>query len=88
MSTPNLAPAIPQLPSGDIEKTAEFFTAQLGFEIIAKMPEHGHLSIRRGQANIHFWQAPTESQAKEIGGQSSCYITTENVESLFNEFKK
>ena len=87
MSTANLSPAIPQLPSGDIEQTAVFFETVLGLEINAKFPEHGHLIVRRQAAEIHFWQAPTVEGAKEIASQSSCYIRAENVEALYAEFQ-
>ena len=82
-----LSPAIPQLPTGDIEKTAAFFETKLGFDIAAKFVEHKHLIVRRGPAEIHFWQAATESEAKLIAEQSSCYIRVENIEPLFKEFK-
>jgi len=82
-----LNPAIPQLPSGDIEKTAAFFETKLNFEIAAKFPEHKHLIVRRGAAEIHFWQASTEEEAKAIGSQSSCYIRVENIKPLFEELK-
>jgi len=81
-----LSPAIPQLPTGDIEKTAAFFEVKLGFEIAAKFVEHKHLIVRRGSAEIHFWQAKTESEAKVVAEQSSCYIRVENVEALFEDF--
>jgi uncharacterized glyoxalase superfamily protein PhnB len=87
MTETELSPAIPQLPTGDIEKTATFYESTLGFEIVARFPEHNHLIIRRGQAEIHFWQAPTEADAKRIAIQSSCYIRVRNIEPLFEEFK-
>lgn len=83
-----LSPAIPQLPTGDIEKTAEFFVHKLGFEIIAKYIEQKFLIVRRGSAEIHFWQAETEAGAKQLGSESSCYIRVENVDLLFREFKE
>ncbi|MBI4471131.1 MAG: VOC family protein [Acidobacteria bacterium] len=87
MSTATLKPAIPQLPSGDIDKTATFFEMKLNFEIAARFPEHKYLIVRRGLAEIHFWQTATEPAAKAIGSQSSCYIRVENIEALFDEFK-
>ncbi len=87
MSQAVLQPAIPQLPTGDIERTAQFFETVLGFEIVAKFPEHNHLIVQRGPAVVHFWQAATESAAREIAGQSSCYIPVANIEPLFAEFK-
>lgn len=88
MKTAILASAIPQLPTGDIEKTAEFFEKKLGFQIIAKMVEHNFLSVKRGATEIHFWKAPSEKEAQAIGRQSSCYIRVENIEQLFAEFKE
>ena len=87
MSNPRLSPAIPQLPSGDIEKTATFFETKLNFEIAAKFREHKYLIVRRGSTEIHFWQASSEEEAKSIGSQSSCYIRIENIEPLFEELK-
>lgn len=87
MTEPHLAPAIPQLPSGDIEVTAQFFKTQLGFEIAAIYPEFKHLIVRRGTAEIHFWQAASEEDAKHYGGASSCYIRVKNIEALYDELQ-
>ena len=83
-----LSPAFPQLPTGDVEKTAQFFVTLLGFEIVAKYPEQKFLIVRRGLAEIHFWQAESDAEAKNLGSASSCYIRVENIELLFQEFKK
>ena len=88
MSTAELTQAVPQLPTGDIEQTAVFFESKLGFDIVAKSPEHNHLIVQRGAAEIHFWQASTEENAREIAMQSSCYIRVENIESLFLEYSQ
>jgi uncharacterized glyoxalase superfamily protein PhnB len=88
MKETKLSPAFPQLPSGDIEKTATFFSERLGFDIVAKYSEHKFLIVKRGPAEIHFWQAESESDAKKLGSDSSCYIRVENIEPLFAEFKK
>lgn len=88
MQTSKLSPAIPQLPSGDVIKTAKFFTDSLGFEVVALYVEHKHLIVRREAAEIHFWQAESEEEAKKIGRVSSCYIRVENIELLFQELKK
>ena len=55
---------------------------------MAKFPEHNHLIVQRGPAEIQFWQASTEEVAREIGIQSSCYIRVQNIESLFQEYKE
>lgn len=79
--------AIPQLPSGDIETTATFFSESLGFDIVAKYPEQKFLIVRRERAEIHFWQAASDSEAKQIGRASSCYIRVASISSLYEEFK-
>ncbi|MES2963808.1 MAG: VOC family protein [Bdellovibrionota bacterium] len=88
MSETRLGPAIPQLPTGDIEKTAEYFTEKLGFEIASKCKEQNFLIVKRGPAEIHFWQAPSEKEARALGSESSCYIRVQNIEPLFYELKK
>lgn len=87
MSSAVLSSAIPQLPTGDIEASAQFYESKLGFEIAAKYPEHNHLVVRRGPAEIQFWKAPTEVAAKKIGSDCSCYIRVQNIEPLFAELK-
>lgn len=84
---PKLSPAIPQLPSGNLEITAAFFKKFLGFEIVALLVDHKFLSIKREESEIHFWQADTDDVAVKIGSLSSCYIRVKNIETLFQEFK-
>jgi uncharacterized glyoxalase superfamily protein PhnB len=88
MSEATLGPAIPQLPSGDIEKTAAYFVEKLGFEVVAKYKEQNFLIVRRGGAEIHFWQASTEDEALKLGSESSCYVRVENIDVLFAQFKE
>ncbi len=87
MSIAILSPAISQLPTGDIEKTADFFESKLNFIVAEKFPKHKLIIVKRGDTEIHFWQAPTENEAKAIACQSSCYIRVKNIEALFTEFK-
>lgn len=83
----DLSPAIPQLPSGDLERTAYFFHESLGFEIVQLLKEHGHLSVKRGAAEIHFWKAESVEAAREVGILSSCYIRVKNIMPFFEELK-
>jgi uncharacterized glyoxalase superfamily protein PhnB len=85
MSTPELNPAIPQLPSGDLQRTADFYRDRLGFTESKLFPEHGHLIVRRGPVEIHFWLAASEEEAKHYGGASSCYIRVRNIALLYEE---
>lgn len=84
---PKLNQAVPQLPTGDINKTADFFESKLGFTVLAKYPEQGHLILSRDNAEIQFWQAPSKEEAKTIAVQSSCYIRVKNISELYEEFK-
>lgn len=80
--------AIPQLPSGNVEKTAQFYSAELGFEVIALFKDFNFLMVRRGAAEIHFWQTEDEKVARQLGSSSSCYIRVKNISSFFNDLKK
>ena len=73
--------------SGDIDETADFFKESLGFEIVSKMKEHNFLIVRRGPAEIHFWQAADKESAATIARESSCYIRVKNISALFEELK-
>ncbi len=84
---PELSQAIPQLPTGDINKTADFFELKLGFTVLQKYPEQGHLVLSRDKAEIQFWQVPSEDEARVIAMQSSCYIRVQNISELYAEFK-
>ena len=88
MSQAELQPAIPQLPSGDLDKTERFFVDHLGFEVISKLPEHKFLGVKRGVTEIHFWLTPDEAHARRIGSESSCYIRVQNIQPLFEEFRR
>lgn len=88
MNTFELSPAIPQLPSGDIKETAEFFKDFLGFDVTSMMIENNFLSMKRGPAEIHFWQTSDRETAMNIGTQSSCYIRVRNITVLFEELKE
>ena len=83
-----LSPAIPQLPSGDLERTAEFFRECLGFTEFKLYAEHGHLIARREQVEIHFWHAGSEDEARKYGSASSCYIRVQHIELLYDEFRQ
>jgi uncharacterized glyoxalase superfamily protein PhnB len=82
-----LSPAIPQLPSGDLQVTVDFYRERLGFKQFKLYSEHGHLIIKRDQVEIHFWHAGTAEEARKYGNASSCYIRVENIAALFEELK-
>lgn len=88
MSEPVLSPAIPQLPSGDLQRTADFYRDRLGFTEFKLFPEHGHLIVRRGPVEIHFWDAGSEEKAKLYGSASSCYIRVHDIVPLYEELTR
>ena len=83
MSAFILSPAIPQLPSGDLTRTADFFRHSLGFTEFTLFAEHGHLIACREQVEIHFWDAGSEDEARKYG----CYIRVKNIKPLYEELK-
>lgn len=87
MSSSILSPAIPQLPSGDLQITAAFYRDRLGFTEFEHYAEHGHLIATRGPVEIHFWDAGSDEDARKYGSASSCYIRVENIRPLYDEFK-
>lgn len=87
MNQCELSAAIPQLPSGNLDETAAFFEKFLGFQVVVKMQDHGFLMIRRGPAEIHFWQAQDVETAHKIGDQSSCYIRVSKYRRSIKNFK-
>ncbi len=88
MKKAKLKSAAPQLPTGNMEKTARFFEQILGFDVWAKFPDHNHLIVGRGAAEIHFWQTETEQLAHDIAANSSCYIRVKHIDSLFAELQQ
>ena len=87
MSKSILSPAIPQLPSGNLQVTADFFRGRLGFTDFALYAEHGHLIAKRGPVELHFWQAESEEEARKFGSASSCYIRVQDIQHLYDELK-
>ncbi len=83
-----LSTAIPQLPSGNVEKTAKFFSEVLGFEIIALFTEFNFLIVKREAAEIHFWQTEDEAQGRQLASLSSCYIRVKNIDLFFKELSE
>lgn len=88
MSAARLSPAIPQLPSGDLQRTADFYRDRLGFTEFKLFPEQGYLIVCRGAVEIHFWFAGSEEEAKHYGSASSCYIRVHNIGSLYEELSR
>ena len=88
MKDSDLGPARPQLPSGNIEITELFFNQILKFPTVAKYSGHGYLIVKRGDAEIHFWQTSTPEEGKQYGSLSSCYIHVKDLEAIFHEYKK
>ncbi len=87
MSHSVLSPALPQLPSGNLLITEEFFRERLGFTDFRLHREHGYLIVKRELVEIHFWDAGSEDEAKKYGSASSCYIRVQNIQHLYEELK-
>ncbi|OYT73948.1 MAG: bleomycin resistance protein [Chloracidobacterium sp. CP2_5A] len=88
MSAPILSPAIPQLSSGNLQRTADFYRDCLGFTEFKLFPEGGYLIARRETVEIHFWLAGSEEEAKRYGSASGCYIRVRNIGPLYEELRR
>lgn len=87
MPSPILSPAIPQLPSGNLDTTTEFYRERLGFTEFTLYAGQGHLIAQRGAVELHFWDAGSEAQARKYGSASSCYIRVKQIHPLYTELK-
>jgi hypothetical protein len=81
--------AFPVLLSKDLEKTAVFYTGQLGF--VAERITQDYLIMRRGQIELHF-RPPYYADTFAADGsgpletQERCYIRGAGIDALFDEF--
>ena len=74
------AETIPVLPSLDIDETAAFYRAQLGFETIYQ--DLDYLIVRRNRMELHFWK----TDSKTLPENTSCYIRGGEIVLLHAEF--
>ena len=86
--------AIPALPVADIERSVEFYEAQLGFELVHR--EDSFVIFRSGEVELHLWEAgdtgwgdrdrsigPVVSGAESfLAGTASCRVEVDGVDEL------
>lgn len=80
-----LSPAIPQLPSGDLVVTRDFYAQRLGFEHFRVFEAQGFLIAIRQAVEIHFWLAGSLEEACRYGSVSSCYVRVRNIRQFHQE---
>jgi catechol 2,3-dioxygenase-like lactoylglutathione lyase family enzyme len=73
----------PILPSRDLEATTAFYSG-LGFERAGLWPDE-YLIVRRGEAGLHFFFAPSTDPSASVAG---CYLYVEDADALFAEFSE
>ena len=95
-----LSRTIPALPVRDVVAAVGFYRDRLGFETVHD--EGGFAIVRRGDAEIHLWQAgdetwrarvspesPVCSGAESfIAGTASCRILVGGVDELYEELRR
>ncbi len=74
--------ASPVLPCLDLEKTLAFYTTKMGFAIAAKFENYA--LVQRERVLLHFWVCTD----KNLCEKSSCYIYTDSIEELYDEFSR
>jgi catechol 2,3-dioxygenase-like lactoylglutathione lyase family enzyme len=71
--------AVPVLASLDIEATLRFYAERMGFETVARYPDHG--IVARDDVEIHFWL----TDDADIPKATSCRIDVAGVDQLYEE---
>jgi hypothetical protein len=74
--------AVPVLPALNIRETIDFYVHHLGFMMRHQEDEYG--IINRDDVEIHFWRCGN----KNIAENSSCRLTVEGVEELYEQAGK
>lgn len=72
----------PVLASLEIEETVKFYEDKLGFK--RSWCDQNYGIVNRDRISIHFWHCDN----KIFPENTSCYIYVDNVEKLFQEYKK
>ena len=76
-----LSASIPVLASLDFDKTAAFYTDQLGFQL--RLRTNGTLICERDGCEIHFWHCSEH----HIAENTSCYLRGD-IEALHADFTR
>lgn len=71
---------VPILASLDLKETIDFYTNQLGFKIRGQFDDY--VIVSRDDAEVHFWKCSD----RHISENTSCYVRTSNVQTLYEEF--
>ena len=82
---PTLVSVSPQLPSSDLDRTIEFMTESLGFELLSRYPDLA--LFQRDGVRIHYWSGADAETMAILGQNSSCYFSVNHIKGLFEEFK-
>ena len=73
---------IPVLPSLDFDKSIEFYTKKLGFDLIFRT--EGRLGLAKQGIGIHMWHCSDANIPKN----SSCFVIVSNIDALYEEYEK
>lgn len=86
----------PNLMVEDVNKTIEFYTDILDFEVLQTVPEEGVLEwamVRRDDVSLMFQKTESirdeypELKGQQSGGALTLYIKVEDLEGLYQEIK-
>jgi uncharacterized glyoxalase superfamily protein PhnB len=86
----------PNLMVEDVNQTVDFYKNQLGFDLIATVPETGHFNwamMKQGGVEMQFQQRASLTEEitvlkdKPIGGALTLYIGVEGIEELHERLK-
>ncbi|HET8705036.1 MAG TPA: VOC family protein [Pseudomonadales bacterium] len=72
--------SVPILASLNLRESAQFYVEKLGFAQVLLI--ENYLILRRGGAELQFWLCSDP----QIAANTACYIRTEDIELLYQEF--
>jgi len=92
----NLKSLVPNLAVADVNKTVDYYTQKLGFELVMSVPTTGELvwaMVRSGEVIINF-QGETslkeeyaQLHSHKIGGALTLYVQVEGIHDLHKSVK-
>ena len=77
---PEFLSAVPILASLNTEESAEFYSKNLGFEMVHHAPKE-YLIMKRGNIEIHFWSC----RERRIAENTACRVRVNNINALYDK---
>lgn len=80
-----LTKAIPIIPVADMAASRDFYLERLGFQV--SFEHDGYCGVQRDGIEIHLCHIADEKLARDTGSQTMLRFETDDVETLFEEYR-